>query len=347
MSTLYPGSYQIPAMKYGKAPEHDKLLQELASKKYIAQPKVDGAYYQIEKTADGKLYLFGRSKSKKTGELSEKIGHVPHIAEQFENLPNGTVICGEIFYPGGTSKNVTSIMGALEDKAIERQKGEYGLIHYYMFDMIKYAGKNMLDMPFEKRYSNLCEYVDIDMPHDNYIEVASSFTGYGMWDNIQHIILDGGEGAVIKSKDGIYQPGKRPRANFKVKQAVDNVDFVIMDILDPEYYYTGKEADTWQYKNEDGELITKASFYHWAGAIRVGAYDDNHNLVAIGRVASGLTDEMKADMAKRPQDYIGQVVEIECMSLDSKELSFRHPFFKRMRPDKPAEDCLISEIFSK
>ena len=67
--SLYPGSLQIPAMLYSKAPEGDKLLRELESKKYIGQEKIDGAFYQLEKTDDGRIYLFSRAISKKTGEL--------------------------------------------------------------------------------------------------------------------------------------------------------------------------------------------------------------------------------------------------------------------------------------
>lgn len=118
--SLYPGSLQIPAMLYSKAPEGDKLLRELESKKYIGQEKIDGAFYQLEKTDDGRVYLFSRAVSKKTGELSEKIANVPHIKEWAEQLPNGTTLIGEIYVPGGKSNDTTKIMGALPEKAIER-----------------------------------------------------------------------------------------------------------------------------------------------------------------------------------------------------------------------------------
>ena len=67
MSELYPGSLQVPAMLYSKAPKGEKLYEEADSKKYIAQLKKDGAWYQLEKSEDGLLYLFSRSISKKTG----------------------------------------------------------------------------------------------------------------------------------------------------------------------------------------------------------------------------------------------------------------------------------------
>ena len=158
--SLYPGSLQIPAMLYSKAPEGDKLLRELESKKYIGQEKIDGAFYQLEKTDDGRVYLFSRAISKKTGELSEKIANVPHIKEWAEQLPNGTTLIGEIYVPGGKSNDTTKIMGALPEKAIERQKDNP--IHYYVHDMIRYNGKSLIDTDFEHRYSDLCEHIDIE-----------------------------------------------------------------------------------------------------------------------------------------------------------------------------------------
>lgn len=345
MSTLYPGSLQIPAMLISKAPKKEKLLAELESKKYIGQPKKDGAFYQLEKTDDGQVYLFSRSKSKKTGELSEKIDHVPHLREWADQIPNGTILIGEIYYPGGKSNDVTKIMGSLANKAIERQSGEYGLIHYYIHDMIRYDKHSLLDVDFEHRYSELCEYIDIDCENPEWLEVATSFTGYGMLDTVQRLLDNGEEGAVIKLKSGLYVPSKRPTYNFKIKEQVDDIDLVIMTLLEPEYLYSGKEADTWQYKNAEGQLITKAAYYGWTGAFQLGAYRDGQ-LVPVGRVASGITDEMKKDSAEHPEKYIGQVAEIQAMSLDGVNCTLRHPRFMRLRPDKPAQDCKLEEIFS-
>ena len=170
--SLYPGSLQIPAMLYSKAPEGEKLLRELESKKYIGQEKIDGAWYSLEKTNDGQVYLFSRAVSKKTGELSEKIANVPHIKEWAEQLPNGTTLIGEIYVPGGKSNDTTKIMGALPKKAIERQKDNP--IHYYVHDMIRYNGKSLINTDFEHRYSDLCEHIDIECDNPDWLRVASS-----------------------------------------------------------------------------------------------------------------------------------------------------------------------------
>lgn len=345
LSTNYPGSYQIKAMKYGKAPDVVELLSRLKSGEYIAQPKMDGANYTLEKTLNGDVYLFGRTVSKKTGELTEKGANVPHIISWANSLPNGTILCGEIYKPGGTSKDVTKAMGALPEKAVALQETDYGKLHYYIFDMIMYNGVDMRDLGFETRYSDLCRFVDIKIDNPDYIEIAKTKTGYNMYDTIMQWIDAGGEGAVVKSKFGEYQPDKRPSYNFKVKQHVDSIDFVITEVLPPEREYRGKEPETWPYKDMDGTPVTKAFFKGWAGGIRVGAYDDNGNLVNIGRVTSGIDDRMLAYLVEEPAAYVGRTCEINCMSLDKERHTFRHPYFVQMRYDKPATDCVISEIF--
>ena len=340
--SLYPGSLQIPAMLYSKAPEGEKLLRELESKKYIGQEKIDGAWYSLEKTNDGQVYLFSRAVSKKTGELSEKIANVPHIKEWAEQLPNGTTLIGEIYVPGGKSNDTTKIMGALPKKAIERQKDNP--IHYYVHDMIRYNGKSLINTDFEHRYSDLCEHIDIECDNPDWLRVASSFTGYGMYKTIQRYLDGGSEGCVIKLKSGLYLPGKRPVWNFKVKEQVDNLDFIILDLLDPEKEYTGKELDTWKYY-KDNIPVTKDYYMGWKNALSVGAYK-NGELVYVGRVASGLTDEMKAHMTKEPELYIGSVCEIQAMSIDKERRTFRHPVFLRLRPDKNTRECQLDEIFA-
>lgn len=344
MSELYPGSLQIPAMLYSKAPKGEKLYEEADSKKYIAQLKKDGAWYQLEKSEDGLLYLFSRSISKKTGELSEKIDNVPHLKEWASQLPPGTTLIGEIYYPGGKSNDTTKIMGALPEKAIERQKGNP--IHYYVHDMIRYAGKDMLDIPFERRYSDLCEHIDIELKNPQWLEVAKSFTGYGILDTAYRYIREGEEGALFKDKSGLYLPGKRPTYNFKVKEETNEMDFVIIELLPPEKEYTGKERETWKYWEGDTP-VTKAWYNNWVGAFRVGAYDDDGNLVATGRVSSGISDWVKEDAAKNPDKYIGQVCVIQAMSVDKENKTMRHSRLLRFHPDKNPKECKIREIFEE
>lgn len=336
-------------MLVGRAPKNYEDM--FKSTPIIGTIKKDGYWSQLIKD-NNEVHLYSRTVSKKTGYYSDNIEKVPHIKDWAMNeLPNGTCIIGEVYYPNGTSKNVTSILGALPEKAIERQKGEYGKIHFYMHDILAYNGEDyvMNNMTYDYRYSNLCEHIDIATPLIPELEVARCYDNAYL--DLNKVTIDklaaGEEGMVFRVENGLYAPGKRqPKVMFKIKQAQNDIDFVITEVLPPEYLYTGKESETWGYKDKEGNLITKAAYYGWAGALRLGAYDNAGNLVSVGRVSSGLTDNLKADLAANPDKYIGTVVEVNCMSLDKENKTFRHPYLSRLRPDKPAQDCKLEEIFS-
>lgn len=336
-------------MLVGKAPKNYEDM--FKNTPIIGTIKQDGYWSQLIKD-NNEVHLYSRTVSKKTGYYSDNIDKVPHIKDWAMNeLPNGTCIIGEVYYPNGTSKNVTSVLGALPEKAIERQKGEYGKIHFYMHDILAYSGEDyvMNNMTYDYRYSNLCEHIDIATPLIPELEVARCYDNAYL--DLDKVTIDklaaGEEGMVFRVENGLYAPGKRqPKVMFKIKQAQNDIDFVITEVLPPEYLYTGKESETWGYKDKEGNLITKAAYYGWAGALRLGAYDNAGNLVSVGRVSSGLTDNLKADLAANPNKYIGTVVEVNCMSLDKENKTFRHPYLSRLRPDKPAQDCKLEEIFS-
>lgn len=336
-------------MLVGKAPKNYEDM--LKNTPIIGTIKKDGYWSQLVKD-ENEVHLYSRTVSKKTGYYSDNIDKVPHIKDWAMNeLPNGTCIIGEVYYPNGASKNVTSVLGALPEKAIERQKGEYGKIHFYMHDILAYNGEDyvMNNMTYDYRYSNLCEHIDIATPLIPELEVARCYDNAYL--DLNKVTIDklaaGEEGMVFRVENGLYAPGKRqPKVMFKIKQAQNDIDFVITEVLPPEYLYTGKESETWGYKDKEGNLITKAAYYGWAGALRLGAYDNAGNLVSVGRVSSGLTDNLKADLAANPDKYIGTVVEVNCMSLDKGNKTMRHCYLSRLRADKPAQDCKLEEIFS-
>lgn len=346
--TLYPGSIQTPPMRYSNKPSDSQVLASWESGEWVAQPKIDGAWYQLEKTSNGEIYLFGRTVSKKTGEYTEKIGNVPHIESWATYLPNGTILIGEIHVPGGKSNDVTKIMGCTAANAYKRQfeSDEYGgPIHYYIFDCIRYNGVDLCSTPFIERYDYyLQKELGELFSNQDYIELAPLYKR-NFEKRLQEIFANGGEGMVFKRKDCLYRPDKRTSAlkeSYKYKEHLDSIDLVCMELLDPVKEYTGKELETWPYY-EDNIPVTKPYYYGWKNAMRLGAYKDGQ-LVEVGRVASGLTDELRQDMAEHPENYLNKTIEVECMST-TKDGALRHPVFKQVREDKDPQDCLYDEIF--
>ena len=371
ISEFFPGAedLMIQPMLIWTLPANkkDKLSEICASGEYFAEEKIDGALYQFCRTDKGN-YLFGRTVSVKNGLLTNKIDNVPHINSALSCLPCGTVIIGEIYVPGGTSKNVTSIMGCLPAEAIKRQDKQ-GKIKYYLHDMIFYNGENMQSWGAEARYQKLVEvWNEFHLEQFDFLRLAESFDT-GIEERLSQILAAGGEGIVLKKKDAPYSEGKRPAwATIKCKQ-MDTIDLVCTRAIEATKEYTGKELETWPYWQERSELnqngeytwlssegqyyedylhnphiyrpVTKPYFYGWKTAIGIGAYDDEGNLKEIGTVSSGLTDEMRAHL----DDYVGKVVALQCMSIDRKEKTLRHPIVKAWRDDKNAAECKLSEVF--
>ena len=371
IAELYPEAKMYEAQLINKG--SDILLKNACeSGNYFGQLKKDGYWYQAEIHQEHS-YLFSRSASTVTKLQTEKSANVPHIMEVLNTLPAGTILIGEIYYPNGTSKNVTSIMGCLAPKAIERQNSSYGKIHYYIHDILMYKGINFVEQKTNNwdRYKILQKIFALHgLDKYDFLELAEAWED-NLYSRVGDSLAAGEEGMVIKAKDGIYEPGKRPTTNLKAKQ-VDFTDAIVIGFKNPNEEYDGKEIENWQYWEhfgyEDIEYnslckgfyyeeylenkehirpVTKAYFMGWFNArIRIGAYDENGNIKEIGAIHSGISDEMKKDMTENPDNYLNKVVKIQCMSLDKKEKTIRHGYYKGKHLDKNPTECTIKDIFS-
>lgn len=356
MSELYPLSYQYPAMLINKQPTAAELDRMIASGDYLISRKYDGFWYQLEKIDDDHIYLFSRSKSRKTGELTEKIECVPHIKSWAKLLPDDTILVGEVYVEGGKSNNVTSIMGALPARAAARQydTDEYGgPLHYYIHDILRCDGQDLMELPLEERIDQYLYYWIGDLfSHEEYIHAAeyysskeddTLFTYVDFHTYIDDVFADGGEGVVLKNRHEGYQPGKRPTFNKKVKTET-TFDVFITGFVEPEKEYTGKEIETWSYW-VDGTAVTKAYHNGWKAGIKVGVWDGD-KIVSVGTISSGMTDFLRQDMAENPYNYMNKVVEIQAMSVDKTEHTIRHGRLMRIRDDKTDVECTLESVFS-
>lgn len=377
MSMLIDGiDFQnLEAEKYWSFPKSfrgdpkEETRNMIFSGNYLGARKMDGAYYRFIKDMDGNMRLQGRSKSV-SGEYLDKLDHVPHLLPYFESLPNGTCLLGEIYFPNNEgSSNVTTIMGCLAPKAIERQtKG--AKLHYYIFDVWAYAGRSKMNTKMEERVVLLDDmYNDWADDANNerhsavrYIDFASYWSGEELWEVLQKTLAAGGEGIVMTKRDTIPSPGKRTaRKTLKVKKEIsENIDcFFTGRGTAPTRLYTGKEIETWKYwqnmrtgdkieglmykdyKNGVAlEPITKPYFNGWSGSLEIGVLKDGE-VYPIGFL-SGLADEIKADAW-------GQ--RMKCIEVTAMEIlptgGIRHAKLERFRPDLSPEDCTYEKYMRK
>lgn len=316
-------------MKYWSAPSsysEEKKKQEVTSAifggDYIGARKVDGYYQRIVKDEDGNIFMIARSRNVK-GEVVDKHEWVPHLNEWFDGLPNGTCLLCECYLPGQEgSKNITTLLGCLKEKAIARQKEKK--LHLYVFDIMSYDNSNHIYTAYEER-ANLLEEIS-HLHKSEYVEWAEFYEGKELWNMLQTYLANGYEGMVIMRKDAIVYDKRTPaHISIKIKKELqENIDVVLIGANEPTQIYNGKEIVTWKYwfnlrtfEKIEGEYykdfqngapiepITKNYFYGRAGSLKIGAYKDG-KMVQVGSL-SGLTEEILENW----KSYIGKVVEVQ------------------------------------
>ena len=368
--------YNLPAMKYYsfaknyKGNKTEKAKEMVLSGNYMGACKKDGFFGMIIKDDKGFLHLRGRSEGV-DGEYADKIDWIPHIRKELLDLPNNTVLLGEVYFPNNEgSRKVTTILGCLVEKALERQKEENKKLHFYCFDILAYNGKSLINTPIEKRINHYLYYELLDiLQNNNYIELAEYCTGEELWELFHNVIASGGEGIVITETDCPYLPGKRTAwKTLKLKKELeDSIDvFLTGRYKNATKLYTGKEIETWNYwlnerTNEkiEGKLyrdyqagkpivpITKHYYLGNAGSIELGAFDaQNNKIVSVGWV-SGISDEIKHGIVYTPEKYYRKCCTATCMEIEKIDghYSMRHPKFVAFRDDIDWKQCTIDKIW--
>ena len=369
---------EMEAMKYWAPPsswtdekKRENAHSRIYSGDWYGAEKKDGYFAKLIKDEDGNIILYSRSRGV-NGKFADKHEWVPHLNKFFEELPNGTCFLGELYFPSKPgSRNVTTIMGCLKEKAVERQtKGER--LHFYVFDCLAWDGESWLNEPAYIRFGVPNQF---DQKAFEYVSYARYHSGKELWVMLQEILARGDEGIVITHKDGKYEPGKRPsKTTLKIKKELkQTIDCFFTGVGSaPTKEYTGKEIETWTYwenartgQKMEGEYyadyaagasivpVTKGYFNGWCGSLEIGVfrhkvgskckingtvYEDTE-VFPIGWL-SGLTEEMKAN----PKKYAFQPIEVTAMEYDSFSHTLRHGKMVGWRKDLTLKDCTLEKI---
>lgn len=344
--------------KYSKEDKVKEINNCINSNEYIGSEKIDGHYNRTVIDFDGSIRMESRTVSTVTGEHGDKQFHVPHISEILKNsLPKGTILIGELYYPGATSQEVGKILQCKPPKAVERQNGAFGKLKYYIHDIWYYNNKNIMDIPYQERIKYLDNLKNIS---NNYIQFAEhKNTPADIRELMETVFANNGEGIVLVRKDAIVEPGKRPAwKTIKVKRELDkHIDcFFTGNYKMGARLYIGKEIESWMYwenlktgeklegkyyeEYEDGmtiEPVTKSYFYGVPGSFEIGVFKDR-NIVSIGYI-SGITDDMRNNY----KNYTMQPCEVTCMQF-TEDGNLRHPRLVRIRDDISTADCTWEKI---
>ena len=371
---------EMEAQKYYAAPstwsdekKRENARMKIYSGDYYGSEKKDGYFTKLIKDEDGNIILYSRSRGV-NGKFADKHEWVPHLNDFFDALPVGTCLLGELYLPSQPgSRNITTIMGCLVEKAIARQgKGEK--LHFYVFDCLAWNGKSLMKNKFIDRIKKVTQVWAGGFVRD-YVNVATYVSGADLNILLQEILARGDEGVVITHKDALYEPGKRPsKTTLKIKKELkQTIDCFFTGVGSaPTKEYTGKEIETWKYwQNQmtgakmEAEMykeykagcpiipITKGYYHGWCGSLEIavfrhkagsqckinGVVYEDTEVFPIGWL-SGLPDEMKAD----PKRYAFKPIEVTAMEWSIVSNSLRHGKMVGWRKDLTLNDCTFDKL---
>lgn len=273
--------------------------------KVVMEPKFDGIRLCAE--IGDSVSLFTRTGNSQTGKL-------PEIeANLFANVPAGTVLdCEAVGFTMVDGKltqdwgKAQSVLGS----GVAKARLNSNDITLVVFDVLELMGKDIRGLPFIERRRLLEALFTNENTNFRGVILSPQLPASEEQHNV--LIEAGYEGSMVKSKESRYASGQRGRGWIKLK-ATDEADVVIMGFKPGENGFAG--------------LI---------GAVEFGQYKDGV-LVNRGR-CSGMDMKFRKELTQYQDQYIGEVMSVAYMTVMPSG-ALRHPQFKRMRFDKPAEEC--------
>lgn len=340
-SEFYEKFSNMEPMKYYENDLNLAKAQDILNNKdngYIASLKRDGEWARVI-ILENSVLVQSRSVSKITGRYGDKTALIPHLIEEFKQLPIGTVILGELAFPDitKTSRDVGSILRCLPAKAIERQKENP--LHFYAFDLIAYNYKTLTDVPYVHRLRMLDSLSEMQYFH------FTERRTLDFMDFADEIWSQGGEGIVIHKLNTFYSPGTRTAWNsLKVKKKMEDLTVKVIDLIEPNKNYEGDYSSNWEYfvdQNDNridrleiynvkdlGELIPVTKPY-WRGWKNGVVIEYQGRRVS---VTSGLTDKIRAYLATEEalEKISNGTLYAIITGMELTADSIRHPIFKSL-----------------
>jgi DNA ligase-1 len=301
--------------------ETEEIQTDLNPEEWQAEWKWDGIRGQIIKRND-EVFIWSRGEEL----VTEKF---PELEEMAQNLPNGTVLDGEITaYENGEPLSFAVLQTRIGRKNITKNLIKKAPVVFICYDMIEFNGKDIREKPLNYRIEQLSSI--IKNANDQRL-LSSDSIMFSDWEELIEIRKKSRslktEGLMLKKKDSIYESGRKRGSWWKWKIAPLTIDGVMIYAQKGH----GRRAD----------LYSDYTLAVW----------NKDELIPFAKAYSGLTDaEMKkvdAFVKKNTKEKFGPVrtvkpelvFEIAFEGIQASKrhksgIALRFPRIKRWRQDK-------------
>lgn len=252
----------------------ESIEASLAEGATAVEWKFDGARVQIHK--DGaNVRIFSRRLEDVTSSLPEIREIVrEHVRAKTAILDGEAVATGE----DGRPLPFQEILRRFRRKYGVARTAKTIPLSLHLFDIIYVDGKSLLDEPLSKRRDVLVDVADPEIVAQQVVTADAS--------RVEEIYRDalaaGHEGVMLKNPASVYSPGKRGKNWLKIKPLLESLDLVVIGAR----WGEGKRANL-------------------LGSYRLACIDnDTGELKDVGWVATGITDEMLAELTELFRELI-------------------------------------------
>jgi DNA ligase 1 len=288
--------------------------------KVAAEYKYDGTRIQFHKRGD-EIRIYSRKLEEVTGALPDVIKRLT-AATSHDVILDGEAVATK----DGRPMPFQFVLRRFRRKYdIEAQAEKIKLVPY-IFDILVLDGETLIDLPFHERRRRL------EWALTGHVAPQKVSDDPRTLEEFYNAALDAGhEGIMVKDLDSLYQPGVRGKHWIKVKPEVDTLDLAVIG----GEWGEGRRA-------------------HLFGSFLL-ACQDRGQLLAVGKVATGISDEMLATIYETMKDLVisqsGKEVtfepqlvievgysEIQASPNYASGFALRFPRFIRIRDDKGVDE---------
>jgi DNA ligase D-like protein (predicted ligase) len=164
---------------------------------WLYEIKLDG-YRAVAVKSDGRVSLFSRRRKSFDH-------HYPLIVEALAELPEGTVVDGEIV--------ALDESGRPNFNLLQNFRSEASRIHYFIFDLLICNNRDLTKLPLVERRKLMKSVLTLRSPR---IRIAEQFE-VSATDMLAAVRQQQLEGVIGKRKDSLYEAGKRSGAWVKCR----------------------------------------------------------------------------------------------------------------------------------